>query len=71
MVKDLFKKWRGTLPKVLTSFQTNYLANPDGATYRVASQGSERIDIYCNYEEADSKIFAYIKFLSDNIFQNV
>ena len=63
-------KRRETLPKVLTSFQTNYLANLDGATYRVTSQRSERIDFYCNHEEADSKIFAYIKLLYDNICLN-
>ena len=70
LVKQLFLKWRGTLPKVLTFFQTNYLANLDGATYRVTSQRSEKIDFYCNHEEADSKMFAYIKFLYDNICLN-
>ena len=58
------------MPKVLTSFQTNYVTNLDGATYRVTSQRSERIDFYCNHEEADSKIFAYIKPLYDNICLN-
>ena len=58
------------MPEVLTSFQTNYLANLDGATYRVTSQRSERIDFYCNHEEGDSKMFAYIKFLYDNICLN-
>ena len=47
-----FYKWRETLSKVLTSFQTNYLANPDGTRDRVISQKSERIDFYRNHEEA-------------------
>ena len=51
------------MPKALTSFQTNHLVNLDGATYRVPSQRSERI-------EADSKMFAHVKFLHDNICPN-
>ena len=31
------------------------------------SQSSERVDFYGNHEEADTKMFAYIKFLCDNI----
>ena len=49
---------------------TNYLANLEGATYRITSQRSEGIDFYCNYEETDSQMFAYIKFLYDNICLN-
>ena len=56
------------MPKVLIFFQTNYLENLDGAAYRVTSQRREIIGFYCNDEEADSKIFAYIKFLYDNIW---
>ena len=58
------------MPKVLTSFQTNYLANLDGATYCVTSQTSEIIDFYCNHEEAHSKMFVYIKLFYDNICLN-
>ena len=54
LVKQLFSKWRGTLPKVLNSFETNYLANLDSTAYLVTSQRSERIDFYCNHKEADS-----------------
>ena len=36
---------------VLTSSQTNYLTNLDGATDRVTSQSSERIQFYCNAEK--------------------
>ena len=57
------------MSKALTSFQTNYLANPDGKTVRVTSQRSERIDFYCNCE-ADTKMFPYIKLLCDNISVN-
>ena len=59
-----------TLPYVLVSSQTIYLANLDGATDRITSWSSKRIDFYCNHEEADTKIFAYIKFLCDNIRLN-
>ena len=47
------------MPKVLSSFQTNYLANLD--KHNITSQRSERIDFYCNDEEADSKMFPYLK----------
>ena len=47
-----FYKWRETLSKVLTSFQTNYLANPHGTRDRVISQKSERTDFYWNHEDA-------------------
>ena len=65
--KYVFQKYREILPKVLSPFQTNYLAYIDGAADRVTSQSSERIDFYCDHEEADTKMFAYIKFLCDNI----
>ena len=58
------------MSKVLTSFQTNYLANPDGKTVRVTSQRSERIDFYRNCDKADTKMFPYIKLLCDNISVN-
>ena len=56
-----------TLPNTLTSSQTIYLANLDSATDRLISQSSERIDFYCDHGEADTKIFAYITLLCDNI----
>ena len=52
---------------VLTSSQTIYLANLDGSTDHVTSQKNERIEFYCDYEEANTKMFAYIKFLCDSI----
>ena len=64
---NTFSKKIETLPKVLTSFQTIYLTNLDGATDRVTSQSSERIDFYCDHKEAYTKMFAYIKFICDNI----
>ena len=39
-MKKVFKKWRETLPYVLTSSQTVYLANFDGAADRVTSQST-------------------------------
>ena len=37
LVKKVFQKWRETLPYVLTSSQTIYLANVDGATDHLTS----------------------------------
>ena len=70
MVKYLFQKLRETMPNVLASSQTIYLANRDGATDRATNQSSERIDFYCDHEEAVLKMYAYIKFLCDNIRLN-
>ena len=58
------------MPYVLTSSQTNYLANLDDATDGVTSQSSERIDFYGKHKEADAEMFANIKFLCDNIRLN-
>ena len=69
--KHLFQKWRESLPNDLTSSQTIYLANLDSATDRVASQSSEKIDFYNDHRESDTKMFAYINFLCDNIPLNM
>ena len=58
------------MPNVLTSSEINYFANFDGATDRVTSQSTERIHFYCDREEAYQEMFAYIKFLCDNIHLN-
>ena len=55
----------------LTSSQNIYLANLDSATDRLASQSSERIDFYSDHIESDTKMFAYINFLCDNIPLNM
>ena len=65
-MKYIFQKLRETLPNVLTSSQTNL----DGITDRVTSKTSERIGLYCNQEEGNTKIFVYIKFVCDNIRLN-
>ena len=46
------------------------MANLDGATDRAVSQNSEKTGFYCDQGEADTKIFAYIRFLCDNIRLN-
>ena len=58
------------MPNILTCSRTIYLGNPDDAAGLVKSQSSERIYIYCDYEEAATKMFAYIKFLCHNIGLN-
>ena len=64
---NLFEKQKETLPTVFTSSQIFYLANFDGAADRVTSQSSKWTDFYWDHEEADIKMFAYFKFLCDNI----
>ena len=49
------------------NFLSNHFsANLDDAADRVTSQSSERIEFYCDHEEANTKIFTYIKFLCDS-----
>ena len=60
LVKYLFQKLREKLPHVLTSFQIIYLANLDGPTDRVTSQSSERINVYCDHKEADTKMIIFV-----------
>ena len=55
----------------LTSSQNIYLANLDSATGLLASQSSERIDFYSDHIESDTKMFAYINFLCDDIPLNM
>ena len=68
MVKYVFQKngWRKALSYILTSSKTIYLSNLDCAADRVTNQSSEIIDFSCDHEEADTKMFAYIKFFCDN-----
>ena len=40
-----------------------YLANLDGATDRVTNESSERIDFYCDHEEAVRKMLASSSFV--------
>ena len=49
LVKYLSEKWRETLPNVLPFSETKYFENLFGATDRVNSQTSERIDFYCDF----------------------
>ena len=70
LVKYLFQKWGETLQYVLTSSKTILLASLDGTTDRLTSQSSERIDFYWHHTEADTKMFACIKFFCDNICLN-
>ena len=49
------------------NFLSNHFsANLDGAADRVTSHSSERIEFYCDHEEANTKILTYIKFLCDS-----
>ena len=66
LMKYLFQNWRNTLTNVLTSSQTIDLTGLEVATDRVTSQCSKK-NFYCNHEEADTKMFAYIKFPCDDI----
>ena len=58
----IFQQWKEILSEHLTSYQSVYPAN-----LYAAKECSKRIEFYCDYEEAGTKIFAYIKFLSNTV----
>ena len=72
LINFLFKKWQSILSKNLTLNQTLYLANLDGTTLKITSEETTVIDLICDHEEADSKMFVYCHFaLTENMLQRI
>ena len=67
MVNYVFQQWKEILPEHLSSYQSVYLANLDGTTDFVTKEYSKKIKFYCDHDEADTKMFTYIKFLSNTV----
>ena len=65
LVNYIFQHWKESLSGHLSSFQSVFLANLDGTTDCATSECCNRIEFYCNHEEADTKMFSYVKFLCD------
>ena len=70
LVKYVFTKWRETLPYVLTSSQTIYLTNLDGAADRLTSQSSEELIFIAPTKKLTQKCLRISKFICDNIHLN-
>ena len=65
MVNYIFRQWKEILSEHLSS--SVYLANLDDTTDFVTKECSKKIEFYCDHEEADTKMFAFIKFLSNTV----
>ena len=51
----------------LNSYQSVYLANLDDTTDFLTMENSKKIEFYCDFEQADTKTFAYLNFLSNAV----
>ena len=67
MVSNVFQQWKEILSEHLRSYQSVYLVNLDGMTDFATKECSKKKKFYCDHEEADTKMFAYIKFLSNTV----
>lgn len=62
LVNYIFQQWKEILSEHISSYQSVYTAN-----LYPTKECSQRIEFYCDYEEAGTKIFSYIKFLSNTV----
>ena len=68
MVNHLFKQWKEILSEYLSWYQSVYLANLNGTTHFVTKDAAKKeIEFYCDHEEADTKVFAYVQFFSNTV----
>ena len=63
LIKYLFLKWRYSFNKKLSDNQVIYLADIDGSTIKVTQHGSTVLEFKSDHEEADTKMFAYGKYI--------
>ena len=63
-VSYIFQQSKEILSEHLSSYQLVYVANLDDTTNFVTNECSKKIEFYCDREEADTKMLAFIKFLS-------
>ena len=64
MVSYIFQQSKEILSEHLSSYQLVYVANLDDTTNFVTNECSKKIEFYSDREEADTKMLAFIKFLS-------
>ena len=55
------------LPSVLQSHQEVIVDRLDGSSWRISSHGKEQLpELFCDHEEADSRLFMYASYCSSN-----
>ena len=55
------------LPSVLQSHQEVIVGRLDGSSWRISSHGKEQLpELFCDHEEADSRLFIYASYFSSN-----
>ena len=64
LIKYLFSKWRYNFDEKLSDNQVIYLVDIDGSTIKITQQGSAVSEFKSDHEEADTKMFAYGKYIA-------
>ena len=55
------------LPSALQSHQELIVSRLDGTSWRISSHDKEQlVEMFCDHEEADSRLFMYASYCSDN-----
>ena len=63
LVNYLFQHWKETLPNLLSLSHTVYLGNLDGTSTLIKKECCVQLDLICDHEGADTKMFAYIMYI--------
>ena len=63
----LFEYWLNFLPLSLKETQCVYLANLNGTISLIKNIGSCQFNFTCDHEEADTKMFAYLEHIIQEI----
>ena len=63
LVNYVFTYWTDTLPNILNASQNVYLANLDGTGTLLTRGYCGSVDLACDHEEADSKMFVFTNYI--------
>ena len=64
IIKYLFSKWHYNLDEKLSDNQVVYLTDTDGSTIKITQQGYAVLEFISDHGEADTKMFAYGKYIT-------
>lgn len=66
LVNYCFDRWKASFSTKMNESQTVYLAELDGSTTKISSNESLPTDLYCDHEEADSRMLVFCKMIAEN-----
>ena len=64
IIKYLFSKWHYNFDEKLSDNQVVYLTDTDGSTIKITQQGYAVLEFISDHGEADTKMFAYGKYIT-------